>query len=143
MSCSFICNPRQVTKVFLSPVYTSKNPSSSSSSSSSSSLLIMLHCWFLRSYIYTIQHIPEDGIFYLVCRQNRSLTLLLHYNTCRMEYIDHEKWSLYVFSTFSTYHGPTCLLLLLVLLSFFQTATTQPYSKYFCIETPTPLPQKH
>ena len=98
---------------------------------------------FLHSYIYTIQHVPEDGIFYLVCRQNRSLTLPLHYNTCRMEHINDKNWSLCVFSTFSTYHGPTCLLLLLVLLSFFQTATTQPHSKYFCIETPTPLPQKH
>ena len=53
----YFCYPRQVTKIFWSSFYTSKNPSSSSSSSSSSSHS-MLHCWFsasvyLRSSTYT------------------------------------------------------------------------------------------
>ena len=46
--------------------YTSKNPSSS--------LLSMLHCWFSASvYLFTLQHIPGDDNFYLVCIQNQSL----------------------------------------------------------------------
>ena len=60
---------------------------------------------FLYQCIYTLQHIHEDANFYLVCRQSRSLTLPLHWNTCRMEHLDHENLSLCVFYTFSTYHG--------------------------------------
>ena len=95
---------------------------------------------FLHRSIYTLQHIPEDDNFWLVCRQNRSLTLPLHCNTCHMEHLDHENLSLCVLSTFSTYHGR--IFLLLVLLSVFQTAATQPHSKSFYTEAPTHLPQK-
>ena len=54
-----------------------------------------------------------------------------------MEHLDHENLSLYVLSTFSTYHGRTCLLFLLVLSPFFQITMTQPHSKSFCIEPST------
>lgn len=40
---------------------------------------------FLHQSIYTLQHIPEDGSFYLFCVQSQILTLLLHGNTCHME----------------------------------------------------------
>ena len=85
----------------------------------------------------------EDNNFYLVCRQNQSLTLPFRCNTCRMEQLDHENLSLCALFTFSTCHGHTCLLLLSVLSPDFQIAVTQPHSKYFYIGTPTPLPQKH
>ena len=98
---------------------------------------------FLHQCIYTLQHIPEDDNFYLVSRQNRSLTLPLHCNTCRMEHLGHENLPLCVLSTFPTYHGCTCLLLLLVLSPVFHIAVTQPYSKSFYIEAPTSLPKKH
>ena len=42
---------------------------------------------FLHRCIYTLQYIPEDDHFYLGCRQNRSLTLLLYYNTCHRTYL--------------------------------------------------------
>ena len=76
----------------------------------------------------------EDGNFYLVSRQNQSLILPLHCNTCRKERLDHENLSLYVLSTFSTYHRRTYLLSVLSLV--FQIAVTQLYSKYFCTKTP-------
>ena len=82
---------------------------------------------FLHRCIYTLQHIPEDNNFYLVCRQNRSLTLPLHCNTCRMEHLDHENLSLCVLFKFSTCRERNCLLLLLVLLPVFQIAVTQPH----------------
>ena len=50
---------------------------------------------FLHWCVYT-----EDDNFYLVCRQNRSLTLLLHCNICCMEHLDHKNLSLCVLSTF-------------------------------------------
>ena len=96
---------------------------------------------FLHQCIYTLQHIPEDDNVYLVCRQNRSLTLPFHCNTCRMEQLGHENLSLIVLSTFSAYDGRICFLL--ILLSVFQTAATQPHSKSFYTEAPTHLPQKH
>ena len=98
---------------------------------------------FLHWCIYTPQHIPEDDNFYLVCRQNRSLTLPVHCNTCRMEYLDPENLSICVcfFFRFLTYLGRTCLLLSSVLSPVFQIAVTQPHSKSFYIWTPTPLPQ--
>ena len=95
----------------------------------------------LYRFVYTPQNIPANDNFCLVCRQNRSLTLPLHCITYRMEHLDHGNLSLYVLSTFSTYHGCTCLLLLSVLSSVFQTAVAQPHSKSFYFETPTPLPQ--
>ena len=99
---------------------------------------------FLHQCICTLQQIPEDNNFYLVCRPNRSLTLPLHCNTYRMELLDHENLSICVLSTFSTYHGRTCLLLFSVLSPVFQISVTQqPHSRSFYIETPTPLPQKH
>ena len=105
-SCSFIISfvtPRQVTKVFSSPVYTSKNPSSSSSSSSSSSLNL-LHCRFSASMnFYSSTY--TWGWQFLLCRQNRSLTMSLDCNTCRMEHFGHENLSLWVLSTFLTYNG--------------------------------------
>ena len=86
-SCSFICNfynPRQITKIFFDLLfYTSKNPSPSSS-------LNRLHCFFLHRCVYTLQHMSEDDNFYLVCRQNQSLTWPLHCNTHCMEHLDHE-----------------------------------------------------
>ena len=98
---------------------------------------------FMYRCIYTLQHIPEDDNFHLGCRQNQSLTLPLHCNTCRMEHLDHGNLSLYVLFTFSTYHGRTCLLFLSVLSLVFQIALTQPHSNSFCIETPTLFPQRH
>ena len=89
----------------------------------------MLHSGF--ECIYTLQHIPDDDNFYLVCRQSRSLTLPLHCNTHPLKHLDHENLSLCVLSTFSTYHGRTYLLS--VLLSVFQTAVTQPHSKSFIL----------
>ena len=97
----------------------------------------------LRRCIYTLQHISEDGNFYLVCRQNRSLTLPLHCNTCYVEDLNHENLSLCIFSTFSIYHGRTCLLFLSVLSPFFQITVTQPHSKSFYIEPRTLFPQRH
>ena len=79
-------------------------------------------------------------MFYLVCRQNRSITLPLPFGICCMEHLDHENLSLCVLSIFSTYHGRTCLLS--VLLSVVQIAVTQPHSKSFYTETPICLPQK-
>ena len=93
--------------------------------------------------IYTLQHIPEDDNFYLVCRQNQSLTPPLHCNTCRIEHLDRENLSLCVISTFSTYHGYTCPLLLLVYSPVFQIPMTQPHSKSFHTEPPTLFPQRH
>ena len=98
---------------------------------------------FLHRCIYTLQHIPEDDNFYLVCRQNRSLTLPQHCNACHMEHLDHENLSLCVLSMFSTYHGLTCFLLLSILSPFFKITVTQPHFKSFYIETPTLFPQGH
>ena len=98
---------------------------------------------FLHRCVYTLQHIPEDDNLYLVCRQNRSLTLQFHCNTYRMEHFGHENLSLCILSKFSTYHERICPLPLLVLLSVFQIAVTQLHSKSFYIETPNPMPQKH
>ena len=84
---------------------------------------------FLRLCIYTLQHIPEVGSFYFACRQSRSLTQPSLSNTCFMEHLDHENLSLCLLSTFLTYHGRTCLLLLSVLLTVFQIAVTQPYTE--------------
>ena len=78
---------------------------------------------FMHRCIYTLQHIPEDDNFHLVCRQNQSLTLPLHCNTCRMEHLDHGNLSLCVLSTFSTYHGRTCLLSFLLSECFFARTT--------------------
>ena len=46
-----------------------------------------------------------------------------------MEHLDHENLSLCLLSTFLTYHGRTCLLLLSVLLPVFQIVVTQPYTE--------------
>ena len=62
-------------------------------------------------------------MFYLVCRQNRSITLTLHCSICCMEHLDHENLSLCVLSTFSTYHGRTCLLSFLLSECFFARIT--------------------
>ena len=56
---------------------------------------------FLRRCIYTLQHISEDGSFSLVCIQNQSLGLPLHYNTHHMVKLDHENLFLCLFSMFS------------------------------------------
>ena len=135
-SCSFIislCNRRQVTKIFLTFLHL-KNQSHQST-----------YCiaGFLHWCIYTFQHIPKDDNFHLVCRQNQSLTQLLHCRTCHMEHLNHENLSLCVLSTFSTCHERTCLLLLSVLSPVFQIALTQPHSKSFCIEPPVLFPQRH
>ena len=45
---------------------------------------------FLHQCIYTLQHIPVDGSFYIACIQSQSLRLLLHCNICRMEHLYHE-----------------------------------------------------
>ena len=55
---------------------------------------------FLHRFICTLHYISEDDSFYLVCRQNQSLTLPLRCDTCRMERLDHEKLFLCVLSTF-------------------------------------------
>ena len=60
-----------------------------------------------------------------------------------MEHFGHENLSLCVLSTFSGYHGRICPLLLLVLLTVFETTATQSHSKSCYIELPTPLAQKH
>ena len=44
----------------------------------------------LHQCIYTLQHICADGSFYFSCIQSRSLTLPLHFNTCRMEHLNQE-----------------------------------------------------
>ena len=85
--------------------------------------------------VFSIQNIPEDDNFYLVCRHNQSLTPVLHYNTCPMEHLDRENLSLCILSTFSTCHGRTCLLFLSVLLPVFQIDVTQPHSKPFHTES--------
>ena len=46
-----------------------------------------------------------------------------------MEHLDHENLPLCLLSTFLTYHGRTCLLLLSVLLPVFQIVVTQPYTE--------------
>ena len=138
MSCSFIIsfvNPGRLQKSLKTSFYTLKNPSSSS--------LNMLHCCFSARCIYTLQHIPEDDNFYLVCRQNQYSILPLHYNACRMEHSDHENLPLCVLSTFSTCHWRTCLHFLSVLSPFFQITVIQPHSKSFYIETPTLFPQRY
>ena len=61
---------------------------------------------FLHWCIYTPQHIPEYDNFYLVCRQNRSLTLPVHCNTCRMEYLDPENLSICVCFFFQIFNLP-------------------------------------
>ena len=98
---------------------------------------------FLHQCIYTPQNIPEDDNFYLVCRQNQSLTLPLHCYTCCMEHLDRENLSSCVLSAFSTFHGRTCLPLLSVHSPVFQIAVTQPNCKSSCIEPPTLFPQRH
>ena len=133
------CNPRQVTKRFLAFFLHLKKSIHHHHYHHSAYYIV----GFLYRCIYTPQHIPEDDNFNLVCRQNRSLTLPLNCNTCHMEHHDHENLSLCVRSTFSTYHGCTCLLLLSVLSPFFQITVTQPHSKSFNIKIPTPLPQRH
>ena len=50
----------------------------------------------------------EDGSFYLVYTQNRSLTLQLHYNTHHMEVFDHENLFLCLF--FHVFNLPRTLL---------------------------------
>ena len=85
---------------------------------------------FLHQCIYTLQYIPEDDNFCLVCIQNQSLTQLLHCNACYTEHLNHENLSLCVLSTFSTYHSRTCFPFLSVLLPFFQITVTQPHSKF-------------
>ena len=97
----------------------------------------------LHQCIYTLQHIPEDENFCLICRKNRFLTLLLHCSICRMEHADHENVSSCFRSTFSTFHECTCLLILSGLLPFFQITVSQPHSKSFYIERPTLFPQRH
>ena len=57
---------------------------------------------FLHLCIYTLQYIPRDDNFYLVCIKSQSLTL--HCNSCYMEHRDHENLSLCVLSMFSAYH---------------------------------------
>ena len=98
---------------------------------------------FLHLCSYTLQHIPENDNFYLVCIQNQSLTQPLHCNPCYIEHIGHENLSLCVFFIFSTCHRRTCLLILLVLLPVFQIDVTQPHSNSFCIESPILFPQIH
>ena len=75
---------------------------------------------FLHECIYTLQHIPKDDNFYLVCIQNQSLRQPLHCNACYMEHPDHENLSLCILFTFLTCHWRTCLLFLSVLSPFFQ-----------------------
>ena len=88
---------------------------------------------FLHRCIYTLQHMPEDDNFYLVCRQNQSLTLPLHCNTYLTERLDHKRLFLCVLSTFSTCHRRAYLLL--VLSPVFQAAVTRLHFKSFYIET--------
>ena len=93
--------------------------------------------------IYTLEHIPKDDNFYLVCRQNKSLTQPLHCSIYYTDYLDHENLSLFILSTFWTYDRRTYLLFLSVLSPFFQIAVTQSHFKSFYIVTPTLLPQRH
>ena len=81
-SCSFIISlvtPRQVTTIFFTPQKTQHYHHRST----------CCIVGFLHTCIYSLQHIPEEDNFYLVCRQSRSSTLLLHCNACRMEHPDH------------------------------------------------------
>ena len=137
-SCSFIysfCNPRQVPKSFDLLFTPQKNHHNHHST-----------CYivdFLHRCVYTLQHISEDDNFYLVCRQNQSLTQPLHCNICHMEHLDYENLSLCDLFTFSTCHRCTCLLVASVLLPVFQVALTQPHSKSFHTESATLFPQRH
>ena len=59
---------------------------------------------FLRQCLYTLQHIPEDGSFYLAYIQSQHLKPMLHYNARHKERLAHENSSLYVLFMFSAYH---------------------------------------
>ena len=63
--------------------------------------LNMLHCRFCASvYLHSSTYIWE-WYFYLVCRQNRSLTLPLHSNICRMGHLCHENVFMRSFNIFN------------------------------------------
>ena len=85
-SCSFIhsfVTPNQVTKIFGLLFLRLENY-----------IIITSKAYciagFLHQCIYTLQDIPGDDDFCLVCIQNQSLTLPLHCNTCYMERYNHE-----------------------------------------------------
>ena len=69
--------------------------------------------------------------FFPACKQNKSLSLRLHYNTCHMKRFDQENLFLCFLSTSLIY--PRLASFLSVLSLVFQTVVTQPHSKYFCI----------
>ena len=104
MSCSFIISfatPGRLQKSFFNLLFTHRKIHHHHHHSAYYTVAFLHRC------IYTLQYIPDDN-FYLVCRQNRSLTLPLHCNTCHMEHLDHKNLSLCVLSTFLTYHRRTC-----------------------------------
>lgn len=51
--------------------------------------LVCYNAGLLHHPIYTLQDIPENDSFYLVCMQFQPSTLLLHYNTRPMGRLDH------------------------------------------------------
>ena len=86
---------------------------------------------FLHQCIYTLQHIPEDGSFHLICIQGQLLTILLRCNTGDMNLLTLGIFLNLFSPRFQLTIGYIYLLLLYALSSASHITETQPYFRCF------------